>query len=311
MLKILALLPLLAALGGPAAAADTSAAQFLRLGAGARALGMAGACAAVGEGAEAAYYNPASYAQASPRGELSLSHSWHVQDTGLTHGAYARRGWGASFTWFSAGDLEGRDDSGNPTGSFTAEDAALSAGAAFRWRGAAAGFSLKGIRQRIQERGATAAAADLGLLYPAEPDVPLRLGLSVSNLGSKIKFETEAYPLPVTWRAALAMRPGHGDTLLALQADVHNDGGSSLGVGAEVRPVAELALRGGYRTSSSEQRDAILGADLGDSASGMDGLYGFYMGLGFEIRGVMLDYALLPYGDLGSSHRFAVGMKFE
>ncbi len=311
MLRALLYLPLLAALCAPAAAAETSAAQFLRLGFGARSLGMAGAYAAVGEGAEAAYYNPASYAQASPGGEVSLSHTWHVQDTGLTQGAYARRGWGVSFTWFSAGDLEGRDDLGNPTGTFTAEDAALTAGAGFRWRGAAVGASVKGVRQRIRDSGATAAAADLGLLYPADPLAPMRLGLSVANLGSKIKFEAEAYPLPVTWRAGLAMRPGEGSTLLALQADINNDGGSSLGFGAEYRPVEELALRGGYRTSSSDQRDAILGSELGSSTSGIDGLYGFYMGIGFEIRGVILDYALLPYGDLGSSHRFAVGMKFE
>ena len=39
-------------------------------------------------------------------------------------------------------------------------------------------------------------------------------------------------------------------------------------------------------------------------------MYGFFAGAGFVYSGFSLDYALLPYGDLGTAHRFSVGMKF-
>ena len=39
-------------------------------------------------------------------------------------------------------------------------------------------------------------------------------------------------------------------------------------------------------------------------------MYGFFAGVGFEYSGFNLDYALLPYGDLGSAHRFSLGVRF-
>lgn len=305
---------------GNGRAAESSAAQFLSLGFGARALGMGESFVAVADDASAVYYNPAGLVLPKPGAgrpsgpgksgsELLISHSWHIQDTGLTQLAYSRGHAGFSLTYFSAGSMEGRDDSGNLTPDFTAADLAFSGGYAVKAGRLSAGAALKAVRQRIKNSAASALCADAGLLYAFEP-APVTLGLSVSNLGTKVKFEDESFPLPVVYRAGLAVRTGRSfPAVLSAEADFPNDSSAIFRTGVEYTGFKLIALRAGYRTAPSSQRNAILGKGFGGS-SGISELYGFFMGLGFAISPVRIDYALLPYGELGNSHRFSVGMRF-
>lgn len=292
---------------GAGRAAESSAAQFLSLGFGARALGMGEAFVAVADDVSAVYYNPAGLRKEG--GELLVSHSWHIQDTGLTQLAYAGRNAGVSFTYFSAGSMEGRDELGNPAADFTAEDFALSGGYAVKTGRLSAGGNLKAVRQRIKASVASAFCADAGLLYGFET-VPVTLGAAVSNLGTRVKFKDEGFPLPLVYRVGLAVRTGRGfPAVLAAEADFPNDSSAIFRLGAEYTGIKLLALRAGYRTSPVSQRNAILGKGFGGT-SGLNELYGFFMGFGFNLKPVLIDYAMLPYGELGSSHRFSLSMKF-
>ena len=181
-----ALFAVLAAAAAPAAdAAESSAAQFLKLGFGARALGMGEAYAAVADDAAALHYNPAGLAPGYGQGGRSaaFSHAWHIQDMGISQAAYVARPWGLSVTYFSAGELEGRDASQNLTGNFTASDLAVSAGYGLALGRLKAGAAVKYIGQKIKDSSAAAFAADAGLLYGLD-GVPLTFGVSVSNFGT-------------------------------------------------------------------------------------------------------------------------------
>ena len=302
----------LAAVPAPAAAAGSSAAQFLKLGFGARSLGMGEAFVAVADDPSVVYYNPAGLAP-YPGGEgryAAFSHAWHIQDMGISQAAYVARPWGASLSYFSAGELEGRDDNQVRTGNFTASDIALSAGRGWTLGRVRAGATFEYVGQQIKNYSANAVAVNAGALYGLE-ELPVTFGASVSNLGSKVKFRDESFPLPLIFRAGTAVRLSSARTLLTAQLDLPNDDGGSLRLGAEYSLAESLRLRLGYKTSSSGDRDAILGKELGNAgASGVSGLYGFFFGLGIVYREFNLDYALTPYGDLGNAHRFSLSFKF-
>jgi len=308
--RIMRVLLLFAALSAPAgvlSAAQAPAAQFLNLGFGARALGMGEAFTAVADDISCAYYNPAGLAYGGGGRQLSLAYALHLQDTSVSQAAYMARPYAASLTYFSAGDLEGRNDLGNPTGDFTAGDYAFSLSRGFGLGPLAAGVSAKVISQKIASSGATSLAADLGLLYRFE-GTPYSLGASLLNFGTKVKFEDESFPLPLTFKAGAAAAFSNR-LLLALDVGVPNYGAADARLGAEYRGIQGLALRAGYRTSPPAQSDALLGKGFGGT-SGVSAMYGLFVGLGFEYSGFDLDYALLPYGDLGSAHRFSLDYKF-
>jgi opacity protein-like surface antigen len=291
-----------------AAAAESSAAQFLRLGFGARALGMGEAFTAVADDAAALHYNPAGlYAEGAPRSAM-FSHAWHIQETGVSQAALLASPWGFGVTYFSAGELEGRDDAGAVTGDFTARDLAFSAGRGFLLGPVRAGVAFKYIGQKIEESSAHAAAVDLGLLYqPGKSGV--RLGAALSNLGTKVKFREDSFPLPLTLKAGASVALKDAPLLLAAQLDFPNDAGAALRLGGEYSATENFKLRAGYKTSSSGDRDAILGRELGGGATGVSSLFGFFAGVGLNLGGFSLDYSIAPYGELGSAHRVSVVMK--
>jgi hypothetical protein len=301
------------AAGGSARAAESSAAQFLSLGFGARALGMGETFVAIADDVSAVYYNPAGLARRSAPGnndaELLVSHSWHIQSMGLTQLAYARNPIGFSLTYFSAGTLEGRDADGNPASEFTAEDFAVSGGYAVKMGRLSAGAALKGLRQRIKNSAASAVCADAGLLYEFA-GTPVTAGLAVSNIGTKVKFKEDSFPLPLVYRAGVSARSGRSfPAVFALETDFPNDAPAVFRGGVEYTGFELVSLRIGYKTSPPSQRRAITGEGFGGS-SGLGELYGFFMGLGFSLSPVKVEYALLPYGELGNSHRFSLSMKF-
>ncbi|MFH2204924.1 MAG: PorV/PorQ family protein [Elusimicrobiota bacterium] len=309
------LFPLFAFAAGP----GTSAATFLNLGFGARPLSVGEAYVAVADDASALHYNPAGLAYpGSPatlsdgrKYEMLVSHSVHIQDIQMTQLGFMKRPYGFSVTHLGLGGIERRTaESAQPEGSFGASDLMLGASIGRKYRGIGFGATGKLIRQSIGEYSATAYAIDMGALYRMR-HTPLSFGAGLTNVGTKMKFVNQGFPLPTTLRVGmtygLTKRFPHA---LSLQIDLPRDNAPALRLGMEYLGFGPISLRAGYRTYSTAQRSAALGRGLGSAAPGLAEFYGMFMGFGFRSKIGNLDYAILPIGELGNAHRLSFTLKF-
>ncbi|MBI3300223.1 MAG: PorV/PorQ family protein [Elusimicrobia bacterium] len=304
-----------------AAGPGTSAASFLNLGFGARPLGIGEAFVGMADDVSALHYNPAGLAfdpgqaarQTTRRYEMLASHAMHIQDIRLSQFGFLARPWGMSVTHLGLDGIERRTtETAAPEGTFGASDLMLGFSYGKRLTGTAVGLGFTGkfIRQTIGEYSATAYAADMGALYRLRV-LPLSLGASVVNLGTKVTFLDQGYPLPLTLRLGGA----YGMTAkfphaLSFQLDLPRDNSPAFRLGFEYLGFGPFALRAGYRTTTSAQRTAALGKALGSTAPGLAEFYGMFMGMGFRSKFGNMDYTLLPYGELGNAHRVSFTLRF-
>ncbi len=199
---------------GAALASDpgTSSAQFLRLGASPRGIGMGEAQVGLADDVYATYWNPAGLARLQSR-EAGFVHAELALDMRSDYVAYAHPSarWGTlagSLTHLGTGSFEAFDAVGEATGEVSASDTALALSYArtlFSNRRMGSELSLGGTAKWIEERldsiSAHALAIDIGLLYSpgrrhSQTFEGLTLGLALKNMGSSLKFDQESFPLP-------------------------------------------------------------------------------------------------------------------
>lgn len=293
---------LLAALGW-----SEETASFLKVGIGARALGMGGAHTAVADDVNAVGWNPAGLAGLTQR-QLGVTHAELIGGARYENIGFAqpsRHGtFGASGSHLSYGSLEGRDGQGRATGGFTAADSAVALSYARSAAGLQLGGSLKLIQSRIAAASGEAVAVDLGArrqLAAFGPGVPM-LGLAVQNAGSGMRLGDQTAQLPLTLAAGAGYRLPFG---LLIAADFkhrpHSREKNELSVGTEYALLAGFAVRGGYVTNRSAETGA---------AGTTSPLAGVAAGFGVRLYGYNLDYSMTPMGELGSVQRFSLTARF-
>jgi len=264
----------------------TTTASFLKIGVGARPAAMGEAFTALASDGTSLYWNPAGLIQIKQR-ELSATYNLWFQEIRqgyVSFGFSSLRGTvGLGANYVDMGDIEGRDEEGNPTGDFGASDVHLFLGYAKRFKKIALGFTAGWLKDTIKEDTKSAFLGNIGLLYPLSGQ--LTLGTAIQNVGSQLGND----PLPLALKIGMAL----SREALTLAADVAKPKDNDLYwcVGAEwwIRDI--IALRAGYKTNQ----------DIGE---------GWSAGLGFKFQRICLDYAYVPYGDLGNTHRISLGMKF-
>ncbi len=280
--------------------AGTRAMTFLKIGIGAKAMGMGESHVAATDDLYASYWNPAGLARLQ-QPQLALMHNeWFA---GINHefiGFALPIGdigtIGASANYLSFGELQGRDRDGNETTIFRPYDLALIVSYANAVTpNLAFGANAKFLREQIADESGTGIAFDFGGLYTF-PKLPLSLGFNAQHVGPRVRFVEEAFGLPFTFRFGAAYRPW-GDAFM-LTADVvrPSDNDITTGVGAAYTIASILQLRTGYKYK-------LGGNDLG----GTSGLTG---GFGLTLRRFQIDYALVPFGVLGLTHRFSLVANF-
>ena len=303
---------------GAASAAETfgDGAQALPLqqsGGTARAMGMGSAVVAVEQASASLLWNPAGLGTMDSR-EVALHHNSGLGGTvqeilvvGTPLGPVDKEGKGgafgglaASLGYVSYGSFAGADELGQRTGSYTSGDISGSLGWGMQLLpGLSGGAVIKGNRSNFGDKTFQTYSADLGAQVKVLPSLNLGVGYSNLQFGGAIAGATLAsgWRLGAGWNATKHW-------LLAASGEMQKKAVTRLQLGTEVligdleKKSNVLALRGGYQLSYPTR-------ELGSLA-------GMTLGVGYTLtRSIILDYALLPSGDLGSSHRLSATFKFN
>jgi uncharacterized protein UPF0164 len=272
---------------------------FLKLGVGARSIGMGEAYSAIASDPSAMYYNPAALSL-DQSSQLLLMHKEWIQDTRIEYiaakAAMSKLTLGISLNSTSVDNIEIREHPGPSQGTFDSHNAAVGISGAYRVDSCLSiGATGKFLYEKILTNEASGFGVDLGGWYQTPWNI--QLALAVSNLGSVNELDQEAAKIPTIIRAGGAYVAGVEsiDGSLTISSDLVSYTGEStthLHVGAEVNYRQALSLRAGYMTGY-------------DARS-------FTSGVGFRYSQFQLDYAFAPTKfDLGSTHTFSLMIEFN
>lgn len=283
---IIGILILIPHLAGYANGPGTSAASFLKIGIGARASAMGDAFTALAQDGTSLYWNPAGLTYLTEKEILATYNSWfeEIKQGYLSFIFPSSKGKvGLGISYVDMGKIEGRDEYGNPTGDFTASDTHIFIGYANKFKRTSWGITLGWLEDTIKNDKKNVFLGNVGFLYPVSDR--FSLGLVAQNIGSKLGYD----PLPLTFKLGAASKLKN--VTFALDIAKPQDDEVYYCLGAEWWLRDALALRAGYKTNQ----------DAGE---------GWSAGLGFKFGRSDLDYAYVPYGDLGSTHRISWRMTF-
>ncbi|MFI5346054.1 MAG: PorV/PorQ family protein [Elusimicrobiota bacterium] len=308
-----------ALLAGTASAVETDysvgtkALPLQQEGATARSMAMGSAVVAVHENSASLFWNPAGLSQMQCS-EVGFHHNSGLGDitqemavVGIPLGGVAPDapggkygGLAASVGYVSYGSFSGRDTFGNPTGNYNSHNLSGSVG----WGreiipGLSGGLALKANQSTFGHQSYDSYTADFGFMYTPISALDLGLVYSNLNLGNKIggNDPTAGWRLGAGW---------HVDRhwLLAASSELQDNAMTRLQFGTEyligntTRDSSVLALRAGYVLNYPDPQLA--------------GLTGLTLGLGYTItHAITVDYAFIPAGDLGSSHRVSLTFRFK
>jgi len=312
----------------------TTAAEFLKINPGGRAVGMGGALTAIGSDLYSVYYNPAGIATATSPAQITFNHAnWLA---GMTYdfaaGALYIDGLGTLFseiTIFQVPEEKVRTFQ-HPEGDGRVWDAnsfALSFGFARQLTDRfSIGFNAKYIYESIWHSSASTFAFDFGTLYRT-PFNGLTIGASISNFGSTMrldgrdiqfnydpngdinsgpnnipsKFSTDDFELPLSFRIGFAMdllKTRFIRFTAAVDAVHPNDNSEYLNTGAELAYNENFFIRAGYKSLFMNNAEGGL-------------TYG--AGLKYKINGafkIYIDYGFADYGRLNNVQFFDIGLIF-
>ncbi len=305
--------------------AGTHAYSFLKIPAGAKAPAMGGAHTGIASDAYSAYYNPAGIALV-PGSEITASYNNYLSDIQGGYLSYVfnwgQRGkLGFTANYLNFGDTPKLDRDGNDLGEFGGGDLALGLTYARKWErededldpisgesytrevltGFAFGATAKFIYEKVDEYSSDAIALDLGFLY-GFMDRRTSVGVSASNLGFQLKGLSSGHqdPLPAIIRAGIGHTLKAMPFTIALDAIKPIDNDFRIGAGVNFIELEQLELRAGYNTIGEDYKTGSDSDDWG----------GISFGAGLKLDKFVLDYAFIPFADLGNSHRLAISSRW-
>ncbi len=311
----------------------TTAAQFLKLGVGARAVSLGGTFVAQANDLSALYWNPAGLSNLNgsavqlARTDYLAGVNYNFAGFGTSLGNIGTIA--ASLIFLDSGSMQVRtEEAPEGTGEeFDVQNFALqvSFGKALTDK-FSVGTTVKYIQETIWHSSASAMAFDIGVLFTT-PYEDLRLGANMANFGPKMQisgrdilfsedpnpdqegnveivnaqFLTDGHPLPLIFRIGLAWdavtHPDHTITLMT-DAAHPNDNSQYMNAGMEYVFRDFFSLRSGMRNLFET-----------------DGEQGLTFGAGLNLRldralRIRFDYAYADFGRLEETHWVTVDLAF-
>ena len=277
----------------------STTAQFLKLGIGAKSAGMGNAVTGIYNGTDAIYWNPANLSYID-KTELSFSHTIWFEDVNYEWLAFALPTteygvFGLGLQYVSYGSIDRVDNTNTSDGSFSPLDMALYLSYANSYDNFDFGFNLKYIYSKIEE-SASAIGIDVGVKYRLSND-KTSLGAAITNFGTDMKFNKESESLPFLFKIG-ASHYIIDNWLVSLDLnfpkdnEIYVNAGTQYGV--EIADNLKFNLRAGYEGRNKD----------------IPGFNWINLGFGFEYLDYVFDYAFVPYGDIGMTHRFSFSIKF-
>ena len=278
-----------------ASSASGGTESVFSLGAGSRALGMAGAFTAVSDDATAVYWNPAGLSCLEQTG-ITGFHSTLFEGSSLDffsigHPTVRFGGLGFAFLRVGTDGIRAYDDRSRSLGTldFSQSEMIFSYGRKIPFN-VNLGASLKIVSQRMGELSADGAGIDFGAFYRVQYIKGLTLGLALRDVpGAKLKLVDRVERTPRTVRIGAS----YGDSLrgerdmirLALDVSLPERANTSVSAGGEYVINDLVSVRAGLR-------EGKLSA-----------------GAGVRWRNYSFDYSI-GNSELGNLHQFSVSANF-
>jgi hypothetical protein len=279
----------------------TTGGVFMKIGKGVKAIGMGEAYTGMSGQIDSIHWNPAGIASLK-HPEISAMHSIWFEDIFYDNVSFAyptKNGiFALSANYLGIGKINKYLNTGVSAGdSYSPYDILGSLTYANSFGRHQLGINLKYIYSEIEDESASAVAADLGYLTKLSGG-KVGFGTSVQNLGTQMKYIDESDPLPILIKAGVSYDI-YNRLILTFDANMPVDNEAYGNIGAEYNYVlgnAGFAVRSGYKTSTINDHDALSGLSAG---------------MGINYFGLCMDYAWVPYGNLGNTHRMSMSYKFS
>jgi hypothetical protein len=275
----------------------TSGLSFLKFGMGAKAVGMGEAFTAESGEVTSAWWNPAGLSGIKGI-QVSFTHDQWFQDITVEHFAaalnFGKNTLGLNLSMVKVPDIQVREGpTEEPIAWFDAHDVDFSlCFAGDIKKKIALGLSAKWLYEKIDIHSASGLGFDLGGIY--SPLEKLKFGLSVLNLGFKMKFEKEKFYLPTQYKVGvnylIEKKNLNSDFTFGLDLVKPRDDEVKIHLGGEYGLYRTLEIRLGYQGGYDEKD--------------------FSFGLGAKFKKYSIDYGYLPYkSNLGNVHSVSLNIE--
>lgn len=152
--------------------------------------------------------------------------------------------------------------------------------------GCQTGIGVKYLKNKIENETANALMFDLGALYHSKYK-PVSVGVTLQNIGSKIKCLTQKHDLPLLFKAGVSCNLLEDKLVVSLDWQKINKNDADFLLGTLYRFNKNFSLRSGYDNSNDASKNITFGFDV------------------FIRDTIELSYAYVPYNDFSSSHKLS------